>query len=137
MLFEDKSTQCPNCQKPLTWISHSIRWVKTPIHEFNFSCGSCNRKFDFEDNQLTERQPQRGLAAETTEIHKAQHRDAVSRRCPTCGGPIKGGGGYFGLSCDWCHQEYVLEEGELMARSPDLTETKPKMNDFYALHTGR
>jgi hypothetical protein len=45
--------------------------------------------------------------------------------------------GIFGLSCDWCHQEYVLEEGELLAKPPDLTEIKPKMNDFYALHARR
>lgn len=137
MLFEDKSTQCPNCQKPLIWISHSTRWEKTPIHEFNFSCGSCNRKYQFKDNQLAQIRPQRNPAAETDAIHKAQLKNAVSRRCPQCGGPIMNGSGCLILRCEWCHQEYTELDGELQPRIADQPEPRPSMSQFYALHNQR
>jgi RNase P subunit RPR2 len=48
MLFEDKSTKCPNCQCPLTWLSYDVRFEKTgEIHEFNFRCDKCSREYHF------------------------------------------------------------------------------------------
>jgi C4-type Zn-finger protein len=53
MLIEDQSTKCPNCQKPLTWLSHVKRFPQPEaIHEFNFRCESCNREYQFKNNQL-------------------------------------------------------------------------------------
>ena len=101
MQFEDKSTQCPNCQKPLTWISHIKRWEKPrEIHEFNFNCGSCNRKFQFRDDQLVEKPPERDPAAEIAAVHSTQLKDAFNRRCLQCGGPITKGLGLSALNCD-------------------------------------
>ena len=138
MQFEDKSTQCPNCQKPLIWISHIKRWEKPrEIHEFNFNCGSCNRKFQFRDDQLIEKPPERDPAAEISAVHNTQLKNAVNRRCLQCGGPITKGLGLSALNCDWCHQEYSLVDGELLAKPPDLTEPKPKISEFYAVHARR
>jgi endogenous inhibitor of DNA gyrase (YacG/DUF329 family) len=137
MQVEDKSTQCPNCQKPLTWLSHSTRWEEIPIYEFDFSCGSCNRRFQFKDNQLTEKRPQRNLTVEETAVNHVKLEHAAGRRCPQCGGPIMNGSGLLILRCEWCHQEYSEREGELLLRSIDQTEPRPSMSQFYAIHNQR
>jgi uncharacterized protein with PIN domain len=134
---EDKSTQCPNCQIPLIWLSHSTRWEKIPLHEFNFSCGSCNRKYQFKDNQLTEKRPQRNLLVEETAVNHVQLEHAASRRCPQCDGPIMNESGSLILRCEWCHQEYTELEGELQPRIADQPEPRPSMSQFYALHNQR
>jgi hypothetical protein len=118
LLFEDQETKCPGCKAPLTWLSHVKRWEQArEIHEFSFRCEACNREYEFKDNQLVERKQGRDPIAESTAIHQARLRDAQVRRCLNCGGPIVNWEGLSALRCEWCHQEYSWNCGELQPSS--------------------
>jgi hypothetical protein len=135
MLVEDQSTKCPNCQKPLTWLSHVKRYPQPEaIHEFNFRCDSCNREYQFKDNHLTEKAHERNLGREDEAVRHTELENGINRRCTDCGGPIKNRYG-LALRCDWCCQEYSLIEGELQARPTEQEPSKPTMREFTdALH---
>ena len=64
MLFGNESTKCPNCKNQLVWISHVKLWKHArEIDEFNFSCDSCKRQYQFIDDKIIEKG--RDLIAET------------------------------------------------------------------------
>jgi uncharacterized protein YbaR (Trm112 family) len=135
MLFEDKSTKCPNCQSPLTLLSHGVRFEKTEIHAFDFCCDKCNRKYEFKDGELAAKPHERDVTAESEAIKYAELEDAVSHRCPDCGGPIVNPYG-LALRCEWCGQAYSLNDGELQQKKTDQPDRKPTMRDFYhAIHS--
>jgi hypothetical protein len=80
--FEDRTTRCSACDKPLTWKSHSRRWAdEREIEEFHFACDACGRRFVFRDDTLFEKKTSRDVAAEASAIHKLEHMDALNRRC--------------------------------------------------------
>jgi transposase-like protein len=86
MRIEDQSTKCPNCKKPLTWLSHVKRYSKLQaIHEFNFRCQSCKREYQFKDDQLTEKAPERNLGLEDEAITHSELQTGINRRCPESG----------------------------------------------------
>jgi hypothetical protein len=125
MIFEDQSTKCRTCKKPLTWISHSKRWQgTTQIDEFSFQCESCNREYQYVNDKLHEKKQERDTIAETIAMLHSQKEEALSRRCFLCGGPIN-----EQLSCKWCQQEYVFNEGHLMPHSPQEVR-KPTLREL-------
>jgi DNA-directed RNA polymerase subunit M/transcription elongation factor TFIIS len=129
MLIEDQSTGCRNCKQPLTWLSHVKRYPQPEaIHEFNFRCESCNRKYQFKEGQLQEKALERNLRHEDEAVRHTELEIGINRRCPDCGGPIKNRHG-FALRCDWCYREYSLVDGELQARTLEQ-ELKPTMREF-------
>ena len=137
MLFEDKSTKCPNCQSPLTWLSHDVRFEKPrEIHEFNFRCEHCRREYRFKDGELLTKGHERDLNAESESMKPLELQDGLSRRCSQCGGPIVNPYG-LALRCEWCGQAYSMSDGELQQKNTDQPERKPTMRDFYALHEKR
>jgi len=74
MLFEDKSAKCPNCQSPLTLLSHGIRFEKTEVHEFDFQCDKCNRKYEFKDGVLAAKPSERDQIGESEAIKYVNYR---------------------------------------------------------------
>ena len=78
MLFEDKSTKCPNCQSPPTLLSHSVRFEKpSEIHEFDFRCDKCNRKYEF-NNEAVKDLTTNPAWAEKMEIWQDERLDSDS-----------------------------------------------------------
>jgi transposase-like protein len=137
MRFEDKTTKCPNCQSPLTWLSHDVRFDKPrEIHEFNFRCDQCNGEYQFKDGQLAAKALERDLIAESEAMRDAELQDAMDRRCSHCGGPIVNPYG-LALRCEWCGRDYSVNDGELQEKQKDQPKRKPAMRDFYALHEER
>jgi transposase-like protein len=65
MLFETASDKCPNCKGPLTLLSHGIRFEKSEIHEFDFRCDKCNRKYEFKDGELAAKPHKRDTILES------------------------------------------------------------------------
>jgi nitrite reductase/ring-hydroxylating ferredoxin subunit len=69
-------------------------------------------------------------------LHRIEIQDAINRRCSECGGPIAKQGGAC-VRCEWCHQEYEVNDGELQVR-PDRERLKPALREFAdALHEKR
>ena len=68
MLFGTDSDKCPNCKGPLTLLSHSVRFEKTEIHEFDFQCDKCNRKYEFKDGELVAKGHESDLIGESEGI---------------------------------------------------------------------
>jgi nitrite reductase/ring-hydroxylating ferredoxin subunit len=136
MLFEDKSTKCPNCQSPLTLLSHGIRFEKTEIHEFDFRCDKCNRKYEFKNGELAPKPAERDLVSESEALRNIELQHAFNRRCSLCAGPIVNPYG-LALRCEWCGQGYSMDDGELQEKNTDQRERRPAMREFYALHEKR
>jgi uncharacterized protein with PIN domain len=127
--FENKTNQCPTCDKPLMWKGHVQRSSEHgEIYEFFFSCEKCGRQFVFRDGSLFEQKPSRDVAAEANAIHKLERTNALSRRCPQCGGPLD-----EWLTCGWCHERYSVDNGELVPIIEELLKHKTQLSDFYAL----
>jgi nitrite reductase/ring-hydroxylating ferredoxin subunit len=134
VLVKAQSTKCPNCKNPLTWQSHVKRWEKArQVEEFTFLCGSCNREYLFKDDKITEKRQSRDPFAEELAIQNGQFLDATNRRCPHCGGPITNPYAST-LRCEWCRQEYALNEGQLQPKSTDPPQHKASLREFYAIH---
>jgi len=132
--IEDNSTNCFYCHKPLVWISRSKQLNQDrEVYEFGFRCDSCNREFRFTDGKLKELKAQRDPFAELMAMREAEFGAIRNRRCPHCGGPL----GEW-LTCGWCHEQYSIENGELVPRTETLLkQRKPQMREFYALNAQR
>lgn len=137
MRFEDQSTNCPGCKGPLTLLSHIRRWEEPQeVHEFEFRCEACKHDYLYKEGQFTSKTHERDVIAEGEGIRHAESQSATNRRCSQCGGPITGQGGAF-VRCEWCHQEYEVNSGELQLR-PDRPQVKPTLREFAdALHEKR
>jgi len=135
MLAEDTSTKCPECKKPLIWVSV---FKKEDGEEFRFSCETCKREFAYSNGRLSERRTERDPRAESAAVVRSEHEAALNHRCPACGGPISDGRVGPLLTCLWCHEGYAVEGGELVPRMEDfLRPPKPKLRDFYAIQQQR
>ena len=129
MLAEDTSTKCPECKKPLVWISVLKREEE---EELRFSCDACKREFRYADGQLGEVHRERDPKAESAAVVRSEHEAVLNHRCPACGGPISDGRMGPLLTCLWCHERYSVEGGELVPRMEDfLPPPKPRLSDFY------
>jgi Zn finger protein HypA/HybF involved in hydrogenase expression len=136
VLVEDKSTKCPKCNNALTLKSYQKIWTKQrEVHQFSFTCNSCNREYLFKDDVIIEKMQSRDSVAESAAIRQGEIEAALARRCLECGGPLKTGTRPYSLRCEWCHQEYSLTEGgDLRPRTLDQSMPKPVMREFYAVH---
>jgi uncharacterized protein with PIN domain len=133
--IEGNSTNCFDCHKPLVWMSRSKRVDQgRDVYEFGFRCDSCKREFRFKDGKLKELKAQRDPVAELMAMRKAEIGAIRNRRCPHCGGPLDDW-----LTCDWCHEQYSVDNGELVPRIEDhlFKQHKPQMREFYALNEQR
>jgi len=103
-------------------------------YEFGFLCDSCKREFRFKDRKLEELKTQRDPFAELMAMREAEISAIRNRRCPHCGGSLDDW-----LTCDWCHEQYSIDNGELVPRIEDhlRKQRKPQMREFYALNTQR
>lgn len=102
------------------------------MYEFDFRCDSCKRDFRFRDGKLNELKMPRDTAAEHKAMRKAETDAVRSRRCPQCGGPLDDW-----LACEWCHERYSIDNGELVPRIEDMLHHKPQMREFYAVNEQR
>ena len=134
MEIEGNSTNCFYCHKPLVWISRVKRSQQgRDVYEFDFRCDSCKREFQFKDGKLKELKAQRDAFAELMAMREAEIGAIRNRRCPHCGGPLNDW-----LTCDWCHEQYGIDNGELVPRTEILLkQRKPQMREFYALNAQR
>src|SRR3990172_9216588 len=133
MLFEDKSTKCPNCKTSLTWKSHVKRRDQGRlVDEFTFRCESCKREYEFKDDKVLEKKRGRDPIAESQALDRSLRLAAMNRRCDNCGGPITRSHG-IALCCDWCHQEYRIVDGQVQPTIEDSPTHRLSMSDFYAL----
>ena len=123
------STECTDCNKPLVWINRSRRLIKNrEIEELEFRCDSCQKHYLYRDRILKEKMLERDEVAEIAAMHSAEFEAVRNRRCPHCGGPLDD----F-LTCDWCHESYSVDSGELIPRTEEPLHLKPRMSDFYAI----
>jgi nitrite reductase/ring-hydroxylating ferredoxin subunit len=136
MLFESDSDKCPNCKGPLTLLSHGIRFEKATIHEFDFRCDKCDRKYRFKNGELAAKPHERNTTAESEAMKDIELQDAFNRRYSQCGGPIVNSYG-LALRCEWCGQDYSMNDGELQEKNTDQPERRPTMREFCALHGER
>ena len=126
MEFDDNSTECVDCRKPLVWISRIKRLHQgREVHEFDFRCDSCKREFRFRDGKLKELKNDRDPVAEHIAMRQAEIDTVRNQRCPHCGGPLDDW-----LTCDWCHERYSVDNGELMPRIQEQLQHKAKVSDF-------
>ena len=102
------------------------------MYEFDFRCDSCKHEFRFTDGRLRELRIERDPAAERMAIRKAELATIRTRRCTECGGPLDD----F-LTCEWCSEMYVIQDGELAPRIDELPKPKPQMSEFYDLNEQR
>jgi nitrite reductase/ring-hydroxylating ferredoxin subunit len=104
------------------------------VYEFGFRCDSCKREYRFRDGKLKELKTQRDPFTELMAMRKAEIDTIRNRRCPHCGGPLDDW-----LTCDWCHEQYSIDNGELVPRIEDhlLKQHKPQMREYYALNAQR
>jgi hypothetical protein len=102
------------------------------MYEFDFQCGSCKGEYRFRDGKLRKLNTERDPAAERLAMHKAEIDTVRNRRCPQCGGPLDDW-----LTCEWCHERYSVDNGELVPKIDELLKPKPRMPDFYALSEQR
>jgi len=127
--IESNATNCFECDKPLVWISRNKRLHQgRDAYEFDFRCDSCKREYRFMDGKLRQLKIERDPVAEHMAMRKAEIDSVRNRRCPNCGGPLDNW-----LICDWCHESYSVDSGELVPRSEEPLQLKPKMSDFYAI----
>jgi len=128
MLFETNSDKCPKCKGSLTLLSHRRRFEKSAqTYEFEFRCDSCQREYQFIDGKLEDLKKKRDLVGEHVAVRKVEIITIRNRRCSHCGGPLDD----F-LTCEWCSERYVIENGELIPRIEELLKRKPQMSEFYA-----
>ncbi len=130
MDIDANSTDCLDCHKPLVWVSRSKRLLQgRDVDELGFRCDSCKREYRFREGRLKELKIERDPVAERMAMHKAEVDTVRNRRCPNCGGPLD----EF-LACEWCHESYSVENGELIPRIQELLakQHKPKISEFYA-----
>jgi uncharacterized protein YbaR (Trm112 family) len=128
MLIEDESTKCPGCKNPLTWVGRSKQVHQgRDVYELDFRCGTCQCEYRFRDGKLKELKVERDPVAEQLAIREAEVDAVRDRRCSICGGPLDDW-----LTCDWCHQRFSVESGELVPRTEEALQPKPQMSDFYA-----
>jgi hypothetical protein len=128
MLLEDHSTKCRDCTNPLTWTAIGKRLLQgSDVYELDFRCESCKREYRFTDGRLKELKIERDPVAEQLAIRQAEINAFRGCRCPWCGGPLDAW-----LMCEWCHGQYCVENGELVPRTGESVQRKPKMSDFYA-----
>jgi hypothetical protein len=80
------------------------------------------------DGKLRQLKIERDSVAEQMAMRKAEIDSVRDHRCPNCGGPLDNW-----LMCDWCHGSYSVDSGELVPRSEEPLQPKPKMSDFYAI----
>lgn len=97
------------------------------MYELDFRCETCKREYRFRDGKLKELKIERDLIAEQMAMRRAELGAFRSRRCLSCGGPLDDW-----LNCDWCHRRFSVESGELVLRTEEALQPKPKMSDFYA-----
>ncbi len=136
MIFEDKSAECQHCRKKKLVL---ISCVKAPersrdAYISRLQCDLCHREYTLRDGKLAENREERDPVAELMAVRKAEIDVVRNRRCPQCGGPLDDW-----LTCDWCHEKYSIEYGELVPRNEDdlLKQHKPQMREFYALNAQR
>jgi len=128
MLVEDNSTECLACKNPLTWMGKGKRTHQgRDVYELDFRCDSCKREFRFSDGTLKELKVERDAVAEQLAIRRAEIDKVRNRRCLGCGGPLDDW-----LTCEWCHEKYSVDRGELVPRIEEAMRPKPRMCDFYA-----
>jgi hypothetical protein len=127
--IESNSTNCFDCHKPLVWMSRSKRLDQSrDVYEFDFRCDSCRSEYRFRNGKLRQLKIERDPVAEHVAMYNAETDSVRNRRCPNCGGPLDN---WF--RCDWCHESYSVDSGELVPRSEEHLRLKPKMSDFYAI----
>jgi nitrite reductase/ring-hydroxylating ferredoxin subunit len=97
------------------------------VYEFDFRCDSCKREYRFRDGKLNEVTIERDAVAEHLAMRKAELDAVRNRRCPHCGGPLDDW-----LTCEWCHERYSAENGELVSKTEELLKRKPRISEFYA-----
>jgi hypothetical protein len=102
------------------------------VYEFDFRCDSCKREYRFRNGTLNGLKIERDPVAEHLAMHEAEIDTFRNRRCPNCGGPLDNW-----LACDWCHERYTVDNGELVPRTEEPPQAKPKISDFYALQRNR
>lgn len=128
MLVEDSSTKCLACKNPLTWMGTGKRpYQGRDVYELDFRCDSCKREFRFRDGNLKELKVERDAVAEQLAMRRAEIDTVRNRRCLACGGPLDDW-----LTCEWCHEKYSVDSGELIPRIEKAMRPKPRMHDFYA-----
>ena len=98
------------------------------VYEFNFRCDPCKREYRFRDGELKQLKIERDPIAEHIAMREAEMDSVRNRRCPNCGGPLDNW-----LRCAWCHESYSVDSGELVPRSAEPLQPKPKMSDYYAI----
>ena len=82
------------------------------------------------DGKLRELKIERDPVAETMAMRRAEIDTVRNRRCTKCGGPLD----EF-LTCEWCHERYSVDNGELVPQTEDLLRhRKPQMREFYVLN---
>jgi hypothetical protein len=138
--LENNSTNCAHCQIPLVWTSRTKRWInRKEVDEFQFHCQSCKREYRYREGRLSEILKERDIVAEHKAMDYAEIESASRRRCSECGGPLNNTGGCGLLSCQWCHAQYVVKDGELFPRPEEdsLLKQKPSMSEFYAVYSQR
>ncbi|MGA2790328.1 MAG: hypothetical protein ABSF00_06135 [Candidatus Bathyarchaeia archaeon] len=129
MEIDSNSTDCLDCHKPLVWINRSKRLLQgRDVDELGFRCDSCKREFRFREGRLKELKTEPDPVAERIVMHQAEIDTVRNRRCPHCGGPLD-----VFLTCEWCHERYSVKSGELVPRSEEPMQLKPKMRDYYAI----
>ena len=72
----------------------------------------------------TERDP----VAEDMAMRRAEIDTVRKRRCPNCGGPLDDW-----LACAWCRERYSIESGELVPKTEEILQPKPKMSEFFVV----
>jgi hypothetical protein len=130
MLIEDQTTKCPHChcKESLNWESHVKRWKDgREVDEFSFSCWKCSREYLFRDGELKELGVERDPVGAQLAMLRAEMDAFRGRRCLQCGGTLDDW-----LTCDWCHERYSIESGELVPRAEEAAQPKTSMRDFYA-----
>jgi hypothetical protein len=101
-------------------MSHTAFWEEgREVHEFDFSCDSCKRQYQFVGDKITEKRQGRDSIAETIAIQHGELQHALNCRCLNCGGPITNSPGTYALSCEWCKEEYRIIGGELIPKPPE------------------
>jgi len=99
------------------------------VYEFDYRCDSCKREYRFKDGKLRKLKIERDPVAEHLAMRGAEMDTVRNRRCSKCGGPLD-----EWLACEWCHERYSVDNGELVPQIEELLKPrKPQTSDFYAL----
>jgi len=99
------------------------------VYDLDFRCDSCKREFCFRDGKLQQLSNERNPVAENLAMRKAEMDSIRTHRCPACGGPLD-----IWLTCEWCHERYLAEKGELVPKIEELLKQRKPLSEFYALN---